>query len=85
MQIYCLKFIEWSSAERSERHERLASITALKDLCENEQMEVYRSGHNGPDSKSGIRQRIVGSNPTASAKKERAFVYQMNVRSFFVC
>ena len=31
-------------------------------------MEVYRSGHNGPDSKSGIRQRIVGSNPTASAK-----------------
>ena len=30
--------------------------------------EVYRSGHNGPDSKSGIRQRIVGSNPTASAK-----------------
>ena len=33
-------------------------------------MEVYRSGHNGPDSKSGIRQRIVGSNPTASAKQE---------------
>ena len=32
-------------------------------------MEVYRSGHNGPDSKSGIRQRIVGSNPTASAIK----------------
>ena len=30
-------------------------------------MEAYRSGHNGPDSKSGIRQRIVGSNPTASA------------------
>ena len=34
-------------------------------------MEAYRSGHNGPDSKSGIRQRIVGSNPTASAKKKR--------------
>ena len=32
-------------------------------------VEVYRSGHNGPDSKSGIRQRIVGSNPTASANK----------------
>ena len=32
-------------------------------------MEVYRRGHNGPDSKSGIRQRIVGSNPTASATK----------------
>ena len=30
-------------------------------------MEVYRSGHNGPDSKSGIQQCIVGSNPTASA------------------
>ena len=29
---------------------------------------MYRRGHNGPDSKSGIRQRIVGSNPTASAK-----------------
>ena len=35
--------------------------------------EVYRSGHNGPDSKSGIRQRIVGSNPTASAMKKGAF------------
>ena len=34
-------------------------------------MEAYRSGHNGPDSKSGIRQRIVGSNPTASAKTSR--------------
>ena len=32
-------------------------------------METYRRGHNGPDSKSGIRQRIVGSNPTASANK----------------
>ena len=31
-------------------------------------LEVYLSGHNGPDSKSGIRQRIVGSNPTLSAK-----------------
>lgn len=31
--------------------------------------EVYRSGHNGPDSKSGkpAKNRSVGSNPTASA------------------
>ena len=31
-------------------------------------METYRRGHNGPDSKSGIQQCIVGSNPTVSAK-----------------
>ena len=31
-------------------------------------MEAYRSGHNGPDSKSGEPQGSVGSNPTASAK-----------------
>ena len=30
--------------------------------------EEYRSGHNEPDSKSGVRQRTVGSNPTSSAK-----------------
>ena len=30
--------------------------------------EVYRRGHNGPDSKSGSTQVLVGSNPTASAK-----------------
>ena len=30
---------------------------------------MYRSGHNGPDSKSGIQKCIVGSNPTASATK----------------
>ena len=29
-------------------------------------MEVYRSGHNGPDSKSGDGKPSVGSNPTAS-------------------
>ena len=32
-------------------------------------MEAYRSGHNGPDSKSGSPHGLVGSNPTASAKK----------------
>ena len=30
-------------------------------------MERYRSGHNGTDSKSVVRQRTVGSNPTRSA------------------
>ena len=30
-------------------------------------MEAYRSGHNGPDSKSGSPHGLVGSNPTASA------------------
>ena len=34
----------------------------------NNYLEEYRSGHNGPDSKSGRRQRLVGSNPTSSAK-----------------
>ena len=32
-------------------------------------LETYRSGHNGPDSKSGSPQGLVGSNPTASARK----------------
>ena len=32
--------------------------------------EAYRSGHNGPDSKSGNGQPFVGSNPTASARQK---------------
>ena len=36
-------------------------------VCE-KNTEEYRSGHNGPDSKSGIQKCIVGSNPTSSAK-----------------
>ena len=32
--------------------------------------ERYRSGHNGPDSKSGSPQGLVGSNPTRSAKRD---------------
>ena len=32
-------------------------------------METYRSGHNGADSKSVCRKRHVGSNPTVSAKE----------------
>ena len=32
--------------------------------------EAYRSGHNGPDSKSGSLHGLVGSNPTASANRK---------------
>ena len=47
-------------------------------------MEVYRSGHNGLDSKSSNPVKgTVGSNPTASAIKESSFVYQRQ-RSFLV-
>ena len=38
-------------------------------------MEVYRSGHNGPDSKSGDGKPSVGSNPTASAFAIRLMPY----------
>ncbi len=31
-------------------------------------MQRYRSGHNGPDSKSGEEQSSVGSNPTRCAR-----------------
>ena len=33
-------------------------------------MEAYRSGHNGPDSKSGSLNGLVSSNLTASANKK---------------
>ena len=39
----------------------------LAMLPHNFNTEEYRSGHNGPDSKSGVRKRTVGSNPTSSA------------------
>ena len=35
-------------------------------------MDVYRSGHNGPDSKSGSPHGLVGSNPTASVLLEKS-------------
>ena len=61
----------------SERHEHCEYNGLPFDLYGyqfNIYTEVYRRGHNGPDSKSGIRQRIVGSNPTASAtEKEHLF------------
>ena len=44
-------------------------------------VEVYRSGHNGPDSKSGRVKALVGSNPTASAKKS---VPRSGDRSFWL-
>ena len=36
----------------------------------NKYSERYRSGHNGPDSKSGSPQGLVGSNPTRSATEK---------------
>ena len=49
-------------------------------------METYRRGHNGPDSKSGIQQCIVGSNPTLSAKNFLIWtpVKGFGLESFFV-
>ena len=41
------------------------SFFGYTDFCV---LEVYRSGHNGPDSKSGRVKALVGSNPTASAR-----------------
>ena len=39
-------------------------------------MEQYRSGHNGHDWKSCVRQkRTEGSNPSCSARKETPFVH----------
>ena len=36
-------------------------------------MEAYRSGHNGTDSKSVVPHGTVGSNPTASANKNKRY------------
>ena len=44
-----------------------AIIVAFATLRQN--MEAYRSGHNGTDSKSVVPHGTVGSNPTASAKQ----------------
>ena len=56
-----------------------AIIVAFATLRQN--MEAYRSGHNGTDSKSVVPHGTVGSNPTASANKNRTFVYQ----KFYFC
>ena len=47
--------------------------------------ERYRSGHNGPDSKSGIRQRIEGSNPSLSARRKKYEPLWFVFLSFYVC
>ncbi len=48
-------------------------------------MEAYRSGHNGPDSKSGNLNGFVGSNPTASAQvKWLKTFYPCGFELFFV-
>ena len=39
-------------------------------------MDRYRSGHNGPDSKSGSPHGLVGSNPTLSATSPQA-IYRL--------
>ena len=48
-----------------------AIIVAFATLRQN--MEAYRSGHNGTDSKSVVPHGTVGSNPTASANARRTF------------
>ena len=57
------------------------TLAFFKNLCYNScvrkfakmNMEAYRSGHNGTDSKSVVPHGTVGSNPTASAKQKGAF------------
>ena len=55
-----------------------AIIVAFATLRQN--MEAYRSGHNGTDSKSVVPHGTVGSNPTASAKDRNST--QIELRSF---
>ena len=46
--------------------------------------ESYRSGHNGPDSKSGSPHGLVGSNPTRSAIEKSSNHAGLLDFSFFV-
>ena len=67
------------------------TLAFFKNLCYNScvrkfakmNMEAYRSGHNGTDSKSVVPHGTVGSNPTASANKKGTFVYQKFL--FYLC
>ena len=60
------------------------TLAFFKNLCYNScvrkfakmNMEAYRSGHNGTDSKSVVPHGTVGSNPTASAK-ERGMLFSI--------
>ena len=51
----------------------------------NKYSERYRSGHNGPDSKSGSPQGLVGSNPTRSAKSTQFEPKRLITGAFSVC
>ena len=51
-------------------------------MMRNGHMDRYRSGHNGPDSKSGSPHGLVGSNPTLSATKPQ-FLKESCGFSFF--
>lgn len=48
-------------------------------------MEEYRSGHNEPDSKSGVRKRTVGSNPTSSAMSLFASQVMQQAFNIYCC
>ena len=63
-------------AVRKNKYFAVLSVSSFQKffLCKKHQenggltyTEAYRSGHNGPDSKSGSLHGLVGSNPTASA------------------
>ncbi len=57
-------------------HETMYYIKAVRKAAQ-ENMEQYRSGHNGHDWKSCVPQKgTEGSNPSCSAKYKRTFVYR---------
>ena len=69
---YFLEFYHFSPVLLSKFFRELTNAVYIYHYCSpvftKLNTEAYRSGHNGPDSKSGIPPGIVGSNPTASAK-----------------
>ena len=58
----------------SQNSEFLLAFPA-QDFGQKLNMERYRSGHNGADSKSVWEQSHMGSNPILSAIKDLTFVY----------
>ena len=48
---------------------RFFDLSKNVDVKPKMNMESYRSGHNGPDSKSGSLHGLEGSNPSLSAMK----------------
>ena len=62
--------MKWLLAERNEVKRTPTTSIRNKNYRTTINVEAYRSGHNGPHSKCGYRlKRYVGSNPTASAKR----------------